>query len=59
VETLITLNKLAGRRGRLVDFVKLGIEANQTVVDFSGDRLVGDHNGLLLHVTESVKWLTC
>jgi hypothetical protein len=50
-ETLITLSKLAGRRGRLVDFVKLGLEADRTVIDFSGDRLVGYHNGLLLHIT--------
>jgi hypothetical protein len=39
--TLIAVSSLAGRRGRLVGFVELCLEADSTVIDLGGDRLVG------------------
>jgi hypothetical protein len=46
---------LAGRRGRLVGFVKLGLYADWTAIDLGGDRQVGYPNGFLVHVTDTAR----
>jgi hypothetical protein len=40
-KTLIALISLAVRRGRLVAFVKLGLEVDRTLLDQGGDRQAG------------------
>jgi hypothetical protein len=40
-KTLIALITLADKRGWLVGIVKLGLEADRTVIDLGGDRQVG------------------
>jgi hypothetical protein len=53
--TLIALSHLAGRRGRLVGLVELGIEAKRTAINLGGDRQVGYANSVLVHVTNTVR----
>lgn len=53
--TLITLGSLASRRGRLVGFVKLGVEADRTVTDFGCDGQAGYPKSILAHITDTVR----
>jgi hypothetical protein len=46
---------LAGRRGRLVAFVKLGLEADRTLLDPGGDRQAGYPSGVLVRVADMVR----
>jgi hypothetical protein len=39
-DTLIALSSLADRRGRLVGFVELGLEANRAVIDLGADSVL-------------------
>jgi hypothetical protein len=53
--TLIALSSFAGRSGRLVGFVELGLEADRAVIDLGGNRQVGYPNGVLVHVTNTAR----
>jgi hypothetical protein len=53
---LIALSRLAGRRGRLVDFVRLlGLEADRIIIDVGGDSQVGNPDNALVHVTDTAR----
>jgi hypothetical protein len=53
--TLIALSSLAGRSGRLVGFVELGLEADRAVIDLGGDRQLWYSNSVLVHVTYTAR----
>jgi hypothetical protein len=53
--TSIALSSLAGRAGRLVNFVKLSLEADRTLIDLGGDRQLGYLNSVLGHVTDTAR----
>ncbi len=52
---MIALSSFAGRSGRLVGFVELGLEADRVVIDLGGNRQVGYPNGVLVHVTNTAR----
>jgi hypothetical protein len=55
INTLFALSCRAGRRGRLISFVEVGVEANRAVIDLGGDRQVGYANSVLVHATNTAR----